>query len=309
MSGAESYNYQRYMKDISRFPRISNEREAELSRIIIKSKSKAKVENAVNELVQANLLLVIHCLKDFAKYITLSGNCISVMDLVAEGNIGLMNAAKKFNVEYSSGDEKAHKRPISFSAYACKCIKTAMRRALKSSRFIHIPEHHFAYWTKINKLQELHGDDLTDEIIVEQLEITPSRLAMLKKSQQCKTSGLEEISECDGQSRWFDVMPNPKAECPERQAALSDLKKHLLEEISTLPPRTQKMLSMMFLEERKTTLGDLSQRFGISRERCRQICAKGLQTLKNQIETKFSVKDDFSPARVDNIFSSLEMVA
>ncbi|OVE74391.1 hypothetical protein BVX94_00475 [bacterium B17] len=309
MSGAEAYNYQRYIRDISRFPRITSEREAELSRIIMKGRRKQKVEDAVNELVQANLLLVIHCLKDFSKFITHSENCISVMDLVAEGNIGLMNAARKFNVEYTSDDSIKHKNPISFSTYACKCIKTSMRRALKSSRFIHIPEHHFSYWTKIQNLQEAHGDDLTDEMIIDKLDITPSRLKMLRKSRQCKTSGLEDISEFDGESRWYDVVPNPNAECPEREAALSDLRKHLLEELSTLPPRTQKMISMMFLEERKTTLGDLSQKFGVSRERCRQICAKGLQTLKKQIEEKFNIGEDFAMAGLRSSFESLEMVA
>lgn len=273
------------------------------------NRRKQKVDDAVNELVQANLLLVVHCLKDFARYLSHSENCISVMDLIAEGNIGLMNAARKFNVDYTSEDFKQHKNPISFSTYACKCIKTAMRRALKASRFIHVPEHHFSYWTKIQHLQELHGESLTDNMIIEELEITPSRLKMLRKSRECKTSGLEDIVDQDGESRWFDIVPNPNAECPQREAALSDLRKHLIEEINTLPPRTQKMISMMFLEERKTTLGDLSQRFGVSRERCRQICAKGLQTLKKQIESKFNITEDFAITGLSNAFDNLEMVA
>ncbi|OVE75676.1 hypothetical protein BVX97_03825, partial [bacterium E08(2017)] len=150
--------YDRYLKDISRYPRISREREDKLCKIIASSKKDEYVEAAVDELVRANLRLVIHCVKSFTSFLRTSSTSITVMDLIAEGNLALVKAAQNFNPGYQTEE---HSEPIRFSAYACKCIKNAMRKAFRKARFIHIPDHHYGYWKQIKELSDSHDDEVS----------------------------------------------------------------------------------------------------------------------------------------------------
>ena len=157
--------YERYLQEITSYPRISLEREAELSQTILNTGDDEEREAAIDELIHANLRLVVHCLKEFEKFLSSPSVRLTRMDLIAEGNIGLMRAAQRYDSCHEKGESATMPGHARFSTYACKCIQSQMRRAVKKSRFIHIPEHHFSYWSEIRALNETHGDDLSNEEI------------------------------------------------------------------------------------------------------------------------------------------------
>ncbi|MBT3194277.1 MAG: sigma-70 family RNA polymerase sigma factor [Verrucomicrobia bacterium] len=280
--------YERYLEDIASHPRITPEREAELSAIIMAAADPQAVEAATDELIHANLRLVVHCLKDFDKFLSSPAVRITRMDLIAEGNIGLMKAAQRFNATFSKDDEKASRGSgIRFSTYACKCIKSRMRRALKLARFIHIPEHHFGYWSEMEALRHEHGETVSDKVLRNELDVSDEVLGLLKQSSQSGICMLEDLAaqETDG-GGWHDFIPNEAVPCPADETGRNDLRAFLVDEMKTLPPRTRNMLSLMYFNEHAPTLRELSHKYGISSERCRQVCAQGLQRLRRQMSSR-----------------------
>ena len=287
--------YESYLRDISQYPRVSREREAALSKIVRHSRNRETVEAAIDELIHSNLFLVVHCLKDFDRFLDSPGINITEMDLIAEGNIALMTAAKNFDADYAS---KISGQLVRFSSYACGIIRNRMRRALKMARLIHIPEQHFSYWAKIKQLEKRYGTDITDEILMEQLEVGASKLKKLRESLGSKVSMLEDYVNEDGTSRWAEVIPNVDTVSPEAETTRRDMNRYLQEQMDRLPPRTKKMIALAYLTDKGASLGDLSRHFGVSRERCRQVLAKGLKVLRSQIEAhaeKIGVADERRP--------------
>ena len=290
--------YERYLEDISSYPRITPDRERELSHIIQNSDESRETEAAVNELIHANLRLVVHCLKSFEGFLASPAVRISRMDLIAEGNIGLMKAATGFNADFSNDDAKVSRSSrVRFSTYACKCIQSHMRRAVKRGRFIRIPEHHFSYWTEMEALRHEHGDAISDDLLREKLDVSPEVLGLLKKSVQSRTCMLEDLGsrETDG-GGWHDFIPDKAASCPAQETSRRDLREFLVTEIETLPPRTQSMISRLYFHDRTPTLRELSGTYGISSERCRQVCAQGLNQLRSRLSgRRHHVEPDFAP--------------
>jgi RNA polymerase primary sigma factor len=297
-------SYEIYLKEISIHPRIDPEREIELSYIIQNSDDTEKADQAVEELIHANLRLVVHCLKDFEKRLSSPSARITRMDLIAEGNIGLMKAARRFNATYSDEDAGKTSKSIRFSTYACKCIKNRMRRALKLARFIHIPEHHFGYWSKMDSIINDHGSGISDETMRHELDVSEDVMDLLKQSSVSRTCMLEDLSSHENEGGgWHDFIPNTAASCPAEETGLKDLRSFLFAEMKKLPPRTQSMLSMMYFNERRsTTLKDLSHKYGISSERCRQVCSQGIEKLRRQMMSRVKLIDP-------NITNSIEAYA
>ncbi len=281
--------YDRYLKDISSYPLITPEREVELSNTIQNSKKPHEAEAAVTELIHANLRLVVHCLKDFDRFLASSAVRITRMDLIAEGNIGLMNAARRFNADFTDAEKGAEDKRanIRFSTYACKCIKSRMRRALKLGRFIHIPEHHFSYWTEMETIRHEHGDTLSDDVLREKLDVSNQVLGLLKQSSQSGICMLEDLASQDTEGGgWHDFIPNETASCPAHETEQSDLRDFLFAEMRSLPPRTRSMLSLLYFNDHAPTLRELAAKFGISSERCRQVCVQGLARLRRQMASR-----------------------
>ena len=286
-------SYEQYLKEISVYPRIDPNREVELSFIIQHSGDEAAREQAVEELVNSNLRLVVHCLKDFDRRLNGNNAGITRMDLIAEGNIGLMMAARKFDAAHSDDAKPAKSSAVRFSTYACKCIKNRMRRAMKLARFIHIPEHHFGYWSKMDAFYENYGDDASDELLREYLDVSEDVVGLLKQSSVSKTCMLEDLAakdnECGG---WHDFIPDISAICPAEETGRKDLRNFLFDEMKKLPSRTQEMLTIFyFSEQRNVTLKDLARRYGISSERCRQVCAQGIERLRRQMMSRVKLID------------------
>ncbi len=289
----DSDAYSRYIKDISPYERISPEREVALSMIIQTCTNEEQREAAINELIHSNLRLVVHCQKEFERY--RASSRISVMDLIAEGNIGLMKAAKNFNSKFdeADGNEAA---AVRFSTYACKCIKSHMIRAIKNARFIHIPEHHFGYWSEMENLQREHGDMLSDSELQERMNLSEDALAFIKLSTHSSVCMLEDLAgagseETDGS--WNDFIASENSVNPFEEACSSDMRSFLIRELNSLAPRTREIISMLYFSESAPTLRDISSMYGISSERCRQICVQGLNRLREQM---FSRRMAIEPA-------------
>ncbi len=272
---------ERYRRDISRCERISEEREEALSRIIQKGRSVRKVEAAIQELVESNLFLVLHCAHDFDTFLASSAVRITRMDLIAEGNIALLIAARHYNTDYCSS--VARKR-VRFAGYACGIIRNRMRRAIKMARIIHIPEQHFSYWGQMRRLERDYGEKLTDDILMEEMGVGESKLKKLHGSIGVDVSMLEDMACAEGISRWSETMADANAVSPESEADRRDMNEFLRREMDRLPKRTRAMISQVYLSDEGASLGDLSKRFGVSRERCRQVLAKGLKTLRRNLE-------------------------
>lgn len=295
----ESDAYSRYLADISQYDRITPEREAELSRVIQTCPNAEQVEAAVSELIHSNLRLVIHCQKEFEKY--RASSRLSALDLIAEGNIGLMKAAKKFNSANNDDAGDPDREPIRFSTYACKCIKSHMIRAIKKARFIHVPEHHFSYWGEIEKLQSENGNALSDSELCERMDLSGDALAFIKMSAGSGVCMLEELTGEDSDNSWSDFIASEDSPCPSEEAERHDLRTFLLNEMNNLAPRTRQIITMLYFNESAPTLKDLSQMFGISSERCRQICAQGLTSLKRQM---FARRNGITPGLRTEAFAA-----
>ena len=287
-------SFESYTSQISNYPRIEPQRERELSTIILKGTNKKKIEAAVNELVLANLRLVLHCLKDCRSFLSSSEVCISMMDLVSEGNIALMAAARGFNAEFvREGDDKPTQ--AKFGTYACRCIRSRMQRAIKLSRLIHIPERHFTYKKKLAEIEAEEGVSLNDEQISARIGIRKERLAMVRWSSNCKTTRLEDMKTDDDSGFGIDDLPDTKQVLPDEEAAKNDIMMLVTDKMELLKPRTKLMLQQMFLSGKKTTLQDLSNQFGVSKERCRQITQAGLKKLRDLIRTEIQGTSSKAP--------------
>jgi len=274
----------RYIADISHYPRINPERERDLSRTIHGGGKKHEVENAVNELVVSNLRLVIHCAKDFFHSTSHPDTSLDVMDLIAEGNVALMSAARSYDAEFGGSNGKTG--AVKFSSFACKCIKRRLMRALRHSRFIRIPEHHFTCRKRIAEMEEAIDGPLGEEMITEELGITVNKLHMIREGQDSYTCRLEDLQSEDGTSHWMDFLENANAVRPDAEASRRDLRKFMVEEILRLPPRASKIILKVFLAPRPFTFRELSDEFHVTKERCRQICVQGLNLLRRRIEPR-----------------------
>jgi len=182
---------------------------------------------------------------------------------------------------------------VRFSTYACRCIKNRMRRALKLARFIHIPEHHFGYWSKMDALQESLGGEVSDEDMRAHLDVSEDVMGLLKQSSVSRTCMLEDLASADNEGGgWHDFIPDTSSSCPAEETGRSDLRNFLFKEMKKLPQRTQDMLALLYFSERNNvTLKDLSRRYGISSERCRQVCAQGLERLRRQMMSRVKLID------------------
>ncbi|MBM4142177.1 MAG: sigma-70 family RNA polymerase sigma factor [Lentisphaerae bacterium] len=283
--------YERYVAEIARYPRISSQREAELSRIIRGGRNRRRVEAAVEELVHANLRLVLYCLRSFDSYLRSPDVRVSHMDLVGEGNLALLRAARNFDSGYSRGEPAGGGRHAPFGRYACKCIRLAMLRAVKLSRLIRVPEYHFKYWGRMRALRREHGADLTDELMERELHVNTEVLCMLRRSETTATLMLEDLGREDSESSWEEWMPDNSLASPAQETERKDMRRFLNEEMDRLPARTRRILQLLFMSDSRPTLAELAGLFGISAERCRQVCGQGLERLRAQLEGRLQRVD------------------
>ena len=261
-----------YMQDIGKISLVTKEEEIELAADIHGDDPIAQ-ERARAILIKANLRLVVKIAHDF------KGLGLPLLDLISEGNIGLMRAVEKFDPQ----------KGAKFSSYAAWWIKQSMRRALANqSRTIRIPVQSAGKINKIKsmrlKLAEELGREPTDGEIAERLEFSKRTVSGLRLA-DLRTFSLHDPIQQGEDGEFQDIIPDNAAQTPER--ILGDLEsvkrlKHLIKE---LDDREKKILQMRFgLDgEKPKTLEEVSQEIGRTRERVRQIQNQALQRLKNML--------------------------
>ena len=260
-----------YLKEIGRVPLLDAEREAELSKRMSEGDEKAK-----QELVEANLRLVVSIAK---KYV---GKGLFFLDLIQEGNLGLMKAVSKF--DYTKG--------YKFSTYATWWIRQAITRAIADqARTIRIPVHMVETIHKVTKvsrqmLQE-QGREVTPEEIAKEMNMSPEKIREIIKVAQDPISLETPVGE-EEDSHIGDFIEDQDSPAPADAASYALLREQLCEVLHTLTPREEHVLKLRFgLEDARTrTLEEVGQKFNITRERIRQIEAKALRKLRHPSRSK-----------------------
>ncbi len=260
-----------YLKEIGKVPLLSGEEEIELAKRMEEGDEYAK-----SKLCEANLRLVVSIAKRYV------GRGMLFLDLIQEGNLGLIKAVEKFD----------WRKGYKFSTYATWWIRQAITRAIADqARTIRIPVHMVETINKLIRvsrqlLQEL-GREPKPEEIAEEMDMTPEKVREILKIAQEPVSLETPIGE-EEDSHLGDFIPDTDAPAPAEAAAFSMLKEQLIEVLDTLTPREQKVLKLRFgLDDgRARTLEEVGRRFDVTRERIRQIEAKALRKLKHPSRSK-----------------------
>jgi RNA polymerase primary sigma factor len=258
-----------YLREIGKIPLLKADQEIDLARKIEMGGAEGAI--AKRKLVQANLRLVVSIAK---KYI---GRGMLFLDLIQEGNLGLIRAAEKFDYE----------RGYKFSTYATWWIRQAITRAIADqARTIRIPVHMVETINKLKKvtrkLAQDKGRKPTEEEIALAMEISISKLRDIVKVAQEPIS-LETPIGKEEDSRLGDFIEDRDAETPASSVTQELLREDIIEVMAGLSPRERDVLRLRFgLDDgRQRTLEEVGQLFGVTRERIRQIEAKALRKLRH----------------------------
>lgn len=260
-----------YLREIGRIPLLTFDQELDLAKRILDGD-----EDAKKQLAESNLRLVVSIAK---KYV---GRGMLFLDLIQEGNMGLIKAVEKF--DYTKG--------FKFSTYATWWIRQAITRAIADqARTIRIPVHMVETINKLIRtsrhlLQQL-GREPTPEEIAEEMEIPVEKVMEIQKIAQDPVSLETPIGEEDD-SHLGDFIQDDDSPAPHDSAAYTLLKEQLEEVMNTLTPREAKVLKLRFgLEDGKArTLEEVGREFEVTRERIRQIEAKALRKLRHPSRSK-----------------------
>ena len=260
-----------YLKEIGRVPLLSAEEEIELATRMNQGDAAAR-----KRLSEANLRLVVSIAKRYV------GRGMQFLDLIQEGNLGLIKAVEKF--DYTKG--------FKFSTYATWWIRQAITRAIADqARTIRIPVHMVETINKVKKVssQLLHknGHDPSAEEIAEVLDMPVDKVREIMRAAQEPVSLETPIGE-EEDSHLGDFIPDDEAPAPADAASHTLLKEQLSEVLSTLTEREEKVLRLRFgLEDgRSRTLEEVGKEFDVTRERIRQIEAKALRKLRHPSRSK-----------------------
>ncbi len=260
-----------YLKEIGRVPLLSATEEIELARRV-----EAGDEAAKRRLAEANLRLVVSIAKRYV------GRGMLFLDLIQEGNLGLIKAVEKFD----------YRKGYKFSTYATWWIRQAITRAIADqARTIRIPVHMVETINKLirvsRQLLQSLGREPSAEEIAEEMEMSPERVREIIKIAQEPVSLETPIGE-EEDSHLGDFIEDQDAPAPAEAASFRLLKEQLEDVLNTLTPREEKVLRLRFgLDDgRARTLEEVGQIFNVTRERIRQIEAKALRKLRHPSRSK-----------------------
>ena len=263
-----------YLKEIGRVPLLTPDEEVQLALDIQKGGKDG--ERAKQRLSEANLRLVVSIAKRYV------GRGMQFLDLIQEGNLGLIKAVEKFD----------HTKGFKFSTYATWWIRQAITRAIADqARTIRIPVHMVETINKVKKVssQLLHenGHEPSAEEIAERLDMPVDKVREIMRVAQEPVSLETPIGE-EEDSHLGDFIPDEEAPVPAEAASQTLLKEQLADVLKTLAPREEKVLRLRFgLEDgRPRTLEEVGKEFNVTRERIRQIEAKALRKLRHPSRSK-----------------------
>ncbi len=260
-----------YLKEIGKIPLLTPEEETELAKRMADGDEEAK-----RRMAEANLRLVVSIAKRYV------GRGLLFLDLIQEGNLGLIKAVEKF--DYTKG--------YKFSTYATWWIRQAITRAIADqARTIRIPVHMVETINKVIRvsrqlLQEL-GHEPTPEEIAKEMQMPVDKVRDILKIAQEPVSLETPIGE-EEDSHLGDFIPDEEASEPSEAASFSLLREQLMDVLDTLTPREKKVLELRFglVDGRTRTLEEVGKEFNVTRERIRQIEAKALRKLRHPSRSK-----------------------
>lgn len=260
-----------YLKEIGKIPLLQGDEEIELAKRMEQGDEEAK-----KRLAEANLRLVVSIAKRYV------GRGMLFLDLIQEGNLGLIKAVEKFD----------YRKGFKFSTYATWWIRQAITRAIADqARTIRIPVHMVETINKLIRVsrqlvQEL-GRDPTPEEIAKEMGMSEEKVREIMKISQEPVSLETPIGE-EEDSHLGDFIPDEDAPAPAESAAYTLLKEQLMDVLDTLTPREEKVLRLRFgLDDgRARTLEEVGREFNVTRERIRQIEAKALRKLRHPSRSK-----------------------
>lgn len=260
-----------YLKEIGKVPLLTAEEEVDLAQRMEQGEEEAK-----KQLIEANLRLVVSIAKRYV------GRGMLFLDLIQEGNLGLIKAVEKFD----------YRKGYKFSTYATWWIRQAITRAIADqARTIRIPVHMVETINKMvrvsRQLVQEKGRDPLPEEIAEEMGITEEKVREIRKIAQDPVSLETPIGE-EEDSHLGDFIPDDEALAPADAAAYILLKEQLVDVLDTLTPREEKVLRLRFgLDDgRARTLEEVGKEFDVTRERIRQIEAKALRKLRHPSRSK-----------------------
>ena len=260
-----------YLKEIGKVPLLTAEEEIEIAKRLETGDEEAK-----KKLSEANLRLVVSIAKRYV------GRGMLFLDLIQEGNLGLIKAVEKFD----------YRKGFKFSTYATWWIRQAITRAIADqARTIRIPVHMVETINKLirvsRQLLQQYGREPTPEEIAKEMGISESKVREIIKIAQEPVSLETPIGE-EEDSHLGDFIPDDDAPAPAEAASFALMKEQLLDVLDTLTPREEKVLRLRFgLDERRQrTLEEVGKEFNVTRERIRQIEAKALRKLRHPSRSK-----------------------
>jgi RNA polymerase primary sigma factor len=264
-----------YLREIGKIPLLNAEEELALAQRVVAGEKRAK-----DKMAEANMRLVVSIAKRY------SGRGLDFLDLIQEGNTGLLRAVEKFDPD----------KGFKFSTYATWWIRQAITRAIADqARTIRIPVHMVETINKLLRTQRRMTQELNREPTIEELakelEMEPEKVEYVIKIKQDITSldaGVGRDGDEDGEIVLGDFIEDEDGTTPEESAASQLLKEQVQSVLSTLSDREQKIIKMRFgLDNGKShTLEEVGQEFAVTRERIRQIEAKALAKLRKHKDAK-----------------------
>lgn len=266
-----------YLQQIGRIPLLNTHEEREIAKKIQEGDDAAKAQ-----LVHANLRLVVSIAK---KYV---GRGLSLLDLIQEGNLGLIRAAEKFD----------YKRGFKFSTYATWWIQQAITRGIADkSRTIRLPVHMIETIGKVKKstreLTEKLGRPPTREELANHMQVSLAKLRLAIKATQGTVSLEAPLYSQDDQARISDTLVDPNTESPDSRVSQENLTQDLEKVLGTLRAREKDVLELRFglRDGTKRTLEEIGQLFGVSRERVRQIETRALNKLRKMCRNNTDINN------------------
>ncbi len=264
-----------YLKEIGKVPLLTAEEEVEIAKKL-ESGTPEEKEEAKRKLSEANLRLVVSIAKRYV------GRGMLFLDLIQEGNLGLIKAVEKFD----------YRKGFKFSTYATWWIRQAITRAIADqARTIRIPVHMVETINKLirvsRQLLQEYGREPTPEEIAKEMGISESKVREIIKIAQEPVSLETPIGE-EEDSHLGDFIPDDDAPAPAEAASFALMKEQLLDVLDTLTPREEKVLRLRFgLDDgHQRTLEEVGREFNVTRERIRQIEAKALRKLRHPSRSK-----------------------
>ena len=264
-----------YLREIGKIPLLTADEELELAQKVVAGDKRAK-----DKMAEANMRLVVSIAKRY------SGRGLDFLDLIQEGNTGLLRAVEKFDPD----------KGFKFSTYATWWIRQAITRAIADqARTIRIPVHMVETINKLLRTQRRMTQELNREPTIEELakelEMEPEKVEYVIKIKQdihSLDAGVGRVGDDDSESVLGDFIEDEEAASPEESAANQLLKEQVSGILAALTEREQKIIKMRFgLDDGKNhTLEEVGQEFAVTRERIRQIEAKALAKLRKHKDAK-----------------------